>query len=58
MEELLNKAKQRLSNAESQRRVTTAPGTKGLPLKTQMKAMSTIKNHVPQFQQIMKIFKI
>jgi hypothetical protein len=33
MEELLNKAKQRISNAEGQRRVTTAHGTKDLPLR-------------------------
>jgi hypothetical protein len=33
MEELLNKTKQRISNAESQRRVKTAHGTKDLPLR-------------------------
>jgi hypothetical protein len=33
MEELLNKEKQRISNAESQRRVTTAHGTKNLLLR-------------------------
>jgi hypothetical protein len=33
MEEILNKAKQRISNAESQGRVTTAHGTKDLPLR-------------------------
>jgi hypothetical protein len=33
MEELLNKAKERISNAESRRRVMTAHGTKDLPLR-------------------------
>jgi hypothetical protein len=37
MEELLNKAKQRISSAESQRRVMTAHGTKDLPLRNNCK---------------------
>jgi len=52
MEELLNKAKQRISNAESQRRVMTAHGTKDLPLGNKWKPWVPLKTRCLSFSKL------